>query len=47
VPFRNTPLFNSILSILEKIDGMLLRLPILKWQAWQVIFVFSQPKNKG
>jgi ubiquinone/menaquinone biosynthesis C-methylase UbiE len=46
VPFRNGRAFNSILSIFETLDNILLRLPFLKWQAWQVVFVLSEPKNK-
>ena len=44
VPFRNLPGFNAILSFLEIIDRVLLKLPILKWLAWQVVFILSQPK---
>ena len=44
VPFRNLPVFNFILSILEAIDSILLKIPILKWQAWQIVFILSQPK---
>ena len=43
VPFRNFRIFNVILTILESIDEILLKLPILKWQAWQVVFVLSEP----
>jgi len=45
VPFRNFPGFNFILGILEKIDSILLKLPFLKWWAWQIIFVLSHPKK--
>ena len=44
VPFRNLPVFNFILSLLEAVDGVLLKTPILKWLAWQIVFVLSQPK---
>ena len=43
VPFRNVPGFKIILSGLEALDSVLLRLPILRWQAWMVVFVLSQP----
>ena len=43
VLFRNFPGFNTLLSALEVLDKVLLKLPILKWQAWQVIFVLSKP----
>lgn len=45
VPFRNTPLFNPLLKILEGLDNILLRIPILQLQAWQVIFLLSTPKK--
>lgn len=45
VPFRNTRFFNAILSASEALDNILLKLPYLKWQAWQVIFVLSDPKK--
>jgi len=34
VPFRNFPVFNFILGLLEKVDSLLLKLPFLKWWAW-------------
>lgn len=43
VPFRNLPGFRTLLTIAEFFDSIALRIPILKWQAWQVIFVFSEP----
>ena len=46
VPFRNTVLFSFLLNGLEKIDNILLKLPFIKWQAWQVVFILSNPKNK-
>lgn len=45
VPFRNLPGFKMILNVLETVDSVLLKLPVLRWQAWQVVFVLSQPKN--
>lgn len=46
VPFRNLPIFKFVLGILETIDNFFLKLPFLKWQAWQVVFVLSQPKKE-
>ena len=43
VPFRKTFLFDALLKILDKIDSKILRMPLIKWQAWQVIFVLSEP----
>ena len=45
VPFRNLPGFNTILRILEILDTVLLKMPIIKWQAWQVVYVLSKPKK--
>jgi len=43
-PLRNTALFSGLLSGLEKIDNILLKLPFIKWQAWQIVFVLSEPR---
>lgn len=45
VPFRNTPVFGRLLSLLEGIDRFVLKLPFLRWQAWQVVFILSEPKK--
>lgn len=45
VPFRNFSFFNFILGALEKIDSIILKLPGLKWLAWQVVFTLSKPKK--
>ena len=45
VPFRRTFLFNPLLLILEKIDLVILGLPGLRWWAWQIVFILSQPKK--
>lgn len=45
VPFRNSSLFNIILTVFESIDSFLLKLPFIKWHAWHVIFVLSEPKR--
>lgn len=42
VPFRNMPSFILILTALEAVDSILMKLPILKWQAWFVVFVLSK-----
>ena len=44
VPFRNSKLFKILLPVLEAIDGVFLKLPVVKWQAWQVIFALCDPK---
>jgi ubiquinone/menaquinone biosynthesis C-methylase UbiE len=43
VPFRKLPIFEPVLGIFEKIDNLILKLPLIKWQAWQIVFVLSEP----
>ncbi|MBN1636137.1 MAG: methyltransferase domain-containing protein [Deltaproteobacteria bacterium] len=45
VPFRNMSGFTYLLTMLEAIDSMILKLPFIKWQAWQVVFVLSNPRG--
>ncbi|MFZ3074299.1 MAG: class I SAM-dependent methyltransferase [Minisyncoccales bacterium] len=45
VPFRHTPVFKPILGFFEAVDAVLLRIPGIKWLAWQMIFVLSDPKK--
>ena len=48
VPFRNSAVFYPLLRILEAVDAyFLLRLPGLKWWAWQVVFELSEPIKTG
>ncbi len=46
VPFRNSPVFHPLLRALERVDSTLLKAPVLKWQAWMVVFILSQPKKQ-
>lgn len=46
VPFRNTFLFKPILWCLEVIDSIVLSLPGIKWLAWQIVFILSDPKKE-
>jgi len=46
IPFCNLPKFDFMLNVLERIDKGLLKLPLIKWWAWQVIFVLSSPKKE-
>lgn len=46
VPFRKSFLFYPLLGALQKLDSIVLKLPIIKWNAWQVVFVLSQPKKR-
>ncbi len=43
VPFRRTPLFRPLLKAMEAIDSVLLRLPVIREQAWMVGFVLREP----
>jgi ubiquinone/menaquinone biosynthesis C-methylase UbiE len=45
VPFRNTFLFKPVLSLMEAIDSVFLKLPGIRTQAWQMIFILSKPKQ--
>jgi len=45
VPFRNTAVFEPVLGLLEKADDLALKLPLVKWLAWQIVFVLSSPKK--
>ncbi len=45
VPFRKFSFFPYLLTVLETVDSVLLRLPGIKWLAWQVVFVLSKPKK--
>jgi ubiquinone/menaquinone biosynthesis C-methylase UbiE len=46
VPFRKFSEFQSILGVFEKLDYILLKMPLLKWLAWQIVFILSEPKVK-
>lgn len=43
VPFRKTPLFGPVLALCEAVDSVLLKLPFIKYQAWQVVFTLGKP----
>ena len=46
VPFRNVPfVFNPLLGFLGFIDSLILRMPLVKWWAWQIVFILSRPKK--
>jgi len=45
VPFRNTRFFSRSLTILEKMDSIILKFPFIRWQAWQVVFILSEPRK--
>jgi ubiquinone/menaquinone biosynthesis C-methylase UbiE len=43
VPLRDRTAFNATLRAFEVIDDLILRIPGLRWWAWQVIFVLRNP----
>lgn len=43
VLLRDTRPFDAVLSGLERVDDVLLRLPGLRWYAWQVVYILSEP----
>jgi ubiquinone/menaquinone biosynthesis C-methylase UbiE len=45
VPFRRFSFFEPVLSMFEILDRYLLRIPGIKWQAWQAVFILSNPKK--
>lgn len=45
VPFRKTRWFEPLLSLLETIDSVLMKIPFVKWQAWQLVFILSGPRK--
>lgn len=47
VPLRRFGFFPRLLALLEAVDSVMLRLPVIKWQAWQVVFTLAQPRKKA
>lgn len=47
IPFRSTPLFNPLLAGLELADRVLLRVPLLRTQAWMIGFVLAEPIDRS
>jgi len=45
VPFRNSRVFDPLLSTLERVDSTLLSISPIRWWAWQIAFVLSEPKQ--
>ena len=45
VPFRHAPGFSALLGSLRAIDRVLLAIPGVQWQAWQVVFRLSKPRK--
>ena len=47
VPFRNTVLFDPLLRALEKVDDIALEFPLIKYQAWQTVFILRGPGRQS
>lgn len=47
VPFRRTSFFRPLLSVLETMDRLILSIPFVRWQAWQIVFVLSEPRKEA
>ena len=45
VPFRRSAVFTVLLHSLRALDSVLLSLPWVRWQAWQVVFKISKPRK--
>jgi len=46
IPLRRTPLFLPALRLLEALDSVLLKLPFIRYQAWQVVFTMAKPNKR-
>lgn len=44
VPFRSSRMFGPVLSTLDAMDSSLLSISPIRWWAWQIGFVLSEPK---
>lgn len=44
VPLRKTPIFLSLLGALERVDDLVLSIPLVRRLAWVAVVRFSQPK---
>lgn len=45
VPFRNFWIFDPLLGALDAVDSVCLSVPPLRWWAWQIAFVLSEPRR--
>ena len=46
VPFRRSPAFGGLLKVLAAVDSVVLRLPVIRWQAWIAVFILSRPHKR-
>ena len=47
VPIRRLAVFERALGVAEVVDRVLLRLPVLRWLAWQVVFTLAGPRKSA
>jgi SAM-dependent methyltransferase len=47
VPFRKTSAFKPLLSVLEAVDSVLLRIPLVRRNAWIAVIEYSDPKKSS
>lgn len=45
IPFRKSPLFEPLLGFTEMLDSVVLKIPLVKKMAWQMVFELSDPKQ--
>jgi len=46
VPFFGRPaIFKIVLGVLSSIDYLVLKIPFVRWWAWQIVFILSEPKK--
>lgn len=45
IPFRRYRAFKKLLSTLEVIDGLLLRIPYVQWLAWVAVIEYKNPRK--
>lgn len=46
VPFRDSVFFRQMLKLTGALDSILLEIPIIKWNAWQIVFLLSEPNKE-
>lgn len=44
IPFRNSRIFDFLLSTLQAVDSVILRIPGIRLMAWQMYMVYSHPR---
>lgn len=47
VPFRRAPFFPHLLHALDTLDGLLFRIPGVKWLAWRCIVTLGEPMKSS